>query len=70
MITRDTLLEAVIRRVAEVKARYNLGGVAVVYKLWTGKRCWNWGWNFQQGVEIGQTVEGEHGERFEIVAFV
>lgn len=68
--TMTTTLEETIAQAKETKAAHGYTITAAVYKLWTSKRRWQWGWNFQQNVEVGQMVNGDYGYRFEIMAIV
>ena len=68
-MTKQHEIDAQIEQAMQAKARANIKGQAVIFKLWTSKRKFSLGFNFRKNCEIGKKYENEDGSVIEVIAF-
>ena len=54
----------------QTKMRCGYTQTAAIHKLWVNSRRFVLGFNFKQGVKVGDVYQNEDGSRCEVVALV
>lgn len=63
-------IDAQIESAMQTKMRCGYTQTAVIHKLWVNSRRFVLGFNFKQGVKVGDVYSNEDGSRCEVVALV
>lgn len=63
-------IDAQVQTALETKMRCGYTQPAAVHKLWVNSRRCVLGFNFKQGVKVGDVYTNEDGSRCEVVALV
>ena len=63
-------IDAQVQTALETKMRCGYTQTAAVHKLWVNSRRFTLGFNFKQGVKVGDVYANEDGSRCEVVALV
>ena len=61
-------IDAQIETAMQTKKRYGYTQTAAINKLWVNSRRFVLGFNFKQGVKVGEVYYNEDGTRCEVVA--
>ena len=63
-------IDAEIETAMQTKMRYGITQTAAINKLWINSRRFVLGFNFKQGVKVGDVWSNEDGTRCEVIALV
>ncbi|MEY2690221.1 MAG: hypothetical protein RL375_4421 [Pseudomonadota bacterium] len=63
-------IDAQVQTALETKMRFGYTQTASVHKLWVNSRRFVLGFNFKQGVQVGDVYRNDDGSRCEVVALV
>ena len=63
-------IDAQVQTAMEVKMRNGFAQKAAVHKRWINKRSFALGFNFKQGLKVGDVYTNEDGSRCEVLALV
>ena len=63
-------IEAQVETAMQTKMRYGYTQTAAVHKLWVNSRRFVIGFNFRQGVNVGDVYRNEDGTKCEVIALV
>ena len=63
-------MDAQIETAMQTKMRCGYTQTAAINKLWVNSRRFVLGFNFKQGVKVGDVYQNEDGSRCEVVALV
>jgi len=70
MKVQQHAIDAEIQNAMETKMRNGYTQTAAVCKLWVNSRRFTLGFNFRQGLKVGDVYKNEDGSRCEVVALV
>ncbi len=63
-------IDAQVQTALQTKMRCGHTQTAAVHKLWVNSRRFVLGFNFKQGVRVGESYTNEDGSRCEVIALV
>ncbi len=63
-------IDAQIQTAMQTKMRCGYTQTATVHKLWVNSRRFVLGFNFRQGVNVGDVYRNEDGSKCEVIALV